>query len=154
MSCCEVCHDSHVVTYLFLLLSFSDFYVRIFSGMIPRGYFGERIKPGDPEDRRHYDKKVSDIQLEMSLLILRQFDVVMILSEWEQQSVQLQRYGFHDVSLPKHNVNHQKPTESMGEEMKEYLERVNQYDLHFYGAAQEIAMEKTACAKDKEAVHV
>lgn len=117
----------------------------MFAGMIPHGYFGERLKPCDPTDRRHYDKKVSDIQLDMSLLILRHFDVVMILSEWDQQSAQLKRYGFQNTVLPKNNVNQQKPTEPMSEKIKAYLESVNQYDLRFYEAAQQIATKKTMC---------
>ena len=122
--------------------------------MIPRGYQGERISPGNPNDRRHYAKKVSNVQLELSLRILKQFDVVIILSEWDQQSVQLQRYGVRNVSLPKHNVNHQKPTEPMSEAMTQYLESVNVFDLQFYDAALEIAAEKTMCAQDKEEAHV
>ena len=92
-------------------------------------------------------KTVTNVHLELSLLILRQFDVVIILSEWEQQRVQLERYGVGDTELPKRNVNHKKPTDPMSAEMKQYLESVNTFDLRFYEAAKDIAAERTVCAE-------
>ena len=114
----------------------------MFSGMIPGGYRNERISAN-----KYYEKKVTNVQLELSLLILKHFDVVMILSEWDQQSVQLQRYGVRNISLPKRNENLKKPTEPMSDEIKEYLESVNVFDLQFYKAVREIATEKTMCAE-------
>jgi len=112
----------------------SNFYVRMFSGLLPNNYHSEW-------------KRVAEVHLELSLLILRQFDVVIILKEWEAHSRQLRQHGIANTTLPHQNVNAKKSKEVISDEMEQYLRSINRFDLRFFEAAQDIARAKTACSQ-------
>ena len=107
--------------------------------MGPRGYHAENKDSGQL-------KMVEKVHYDISVMILKQFNIIMILNEWEEQKVQLQYYGIEDTILPHENVNGQRTKKEISDEMREYLIGINEYDLMFYESAKEIANERTVCA--------
>ena len=120
----------------------SNFYVRIFAGMIPNGYHAEDQRSGKM-------KLIGSPQYALAVMMLREFDVVIILSQWEEQKIQLLDHGISDTELPRANVNEYKSREPMTEEMREYLESINTFDLGFFDAANKIAQQRTVCAETR-----
>lgn len=113
---------------------FSDFCVRMFSGLMPNGYRGEN----------HFAlKRVEGIHLEIALSVLRRFDVVIILKEWNQHRAQLERYGITNTRLTLKNENKHR---ELSDALRAFLTEINRFDLLFYEEAKLIARQKTLCA--------
>ena len=89
---------------------------------------------------------VQKIHLDLALLILQQFDIVMILKEYESQSVQLESYGITNTTMHRKRVNSKKK-KVMTPELEEYLREINHFDLRFFETAKQIAAERTICAQ-------
>ena len=125
----------------------NNFFVRMFSGLMPAGYREFRTTVGK-EDRLkgetyHQTKRLDHIHLAISIAVLKQFDIVIVLEKWEEQSVQLKKYGMSKTTLSHKNSN---AHGQMSQRMREYLIEQNQYDILFYEQAKAIADEKTRCA--------
>ena len=143
------CAIDHQYTYT------SNLYIKVFSGSwkyainFPEYHLKKHdidYNPNHTVDRMH---------LEIAKSIIKDFDVILILEQYDETSVQLKCNGINDTIWKNDNMGHYKHRLDEFPKLKKLLYELNQLDIEFYEFATKLALQKAdTCNKYREFVAV
>ena len=129
----------------------SNIYTKTFSGIWPYANPTKNLIEKGVE--LNADIFVTDVHLQVAKAILADFDVILILEQWESTSVLMKCYGLYNTSLPHSNVgkikkaNAEKVSLEKMPKLYEEIVKYNTYDIELYQYAQILAEHKSAACK-------
>lgn len=123
----------------------------IFSGVWPYANPNKRLK--EKQIDFNANMTIDDTQFEVAKTIIKDFDVILILEEWDLTSAQLKCQGIYNTTLPHSNVGQAKSKHSRFKLenfplLHEELIKYNKYDIELYNFAKQLAIERAqACER-------
>ena len=128
----------------------SNVYTKTFSGIWPYANPNHRLL--EKGVKLNPNISVTDVHLQVAKSIIAEFDVILILEQWESTSVLMKCHGLHNTSLPHANIgkikkaNAEKVSLDTMPKLYEEIVKYNSYDMQLYQYAQLLAEQKsTAC---------
>eukprot|EP01084_Bolivina_argentea_P104140 186503_1 len=120
----------------------SNVYSKVYSGVWPYALPNLYLKGSNVDFNPNI--KITNIQFELAKLILKEFDVILILEMWNETKLQLKCNGLYNDTLSHVNVGSWKSSHNFTLEMfprlKQILIELNEYDIKLYEYAKLYAM--------------